>query len=423
MAASLRVCIDARLGADGHSGGAQQVVLGLAEALADLDGGDEEYLFLVDWQSRDWLEPRLRGPCRVLPHAGSRGPATSGWKAVVKSVVPRPILELPLRAAVAAARVGAPVVPHSDGTVEGSGAQVFHQAVQYSFLSSVPSIYMPHDLQHVHLPGLFSEEALRVRRAVYPALARAAAAVVAFTKWGKEDVVRALDLPAGKVHVIPHGPGGADVPEPSPAELAAVRARIGLDGPFALYPAQTWPHKNHLRLLQALAWLRDRDGLGVPIVLSGHQSDHFPALADRVRALGLREQVRFVGFVSPLELKALYRLARLLVFPSLFEGFGMPVLEAFRLGLPVACSRATCLPEVAGDAAVLFDPESPESIATAIRELWSSEARRLEAARKGSARAEAFTWRRAALRYRALYRKTGGRPLAEADRELLAGTV
>jgi glycosyltransferase involved in cell wall biosynthesis len=278
---------------------------------------------------------------------------------------------------------------------------------------------MPYDLQHLHLPALFPRAVRRRREVVYPALARSAAAVVAISRWGKEDLVRNLSLPEERVRWVHLAPAVESLPEPTAAELAAVRERFGLREPFAFYPAQTWPHKNHLRVLEALAGLRDASGIRVPAVFSGHQGDFFPTIERRVRELRLQDQVRFLGFVSPSEMVALYRLARLLVFPSLFEGFGMPVVEAFRTDLPVACSRSTSLPEVAGDAAALFDPLDPGSIGAAIADLWTSQPRRDELVRLGRARVADFSWTGAARRFRALYRHVGGRPLDEADRALL----
>jgi glycosyltransferase involved in cell wall biosynthesis len=154
----------------------------------------------------------------------------------------------------------------------------------------------------------------------------------------------------------------------------------------------------------------------VPTVFSGHRTDAFPAIERRVRELRLEDQVRFLG---PSELKAVYRMARLVAFPSRFEGFGMPVVEAFRLGVPVACSSTTSLPEVAGDAALLFDPGDPDAIAAAIRRLWTDEALRVELVQRGRERVQRFSWDGVARRCRALYRMVGRRPLDLADRTLL----
>src|SRR4029453_15320630 len=157
----------------------------------------------------------------------------------------------------------------------------------------------------------------------------------------------------------------------------------------------------------------------IPLVGSGHQNEFFPRIAQRVRELRLDPQVRFVGFVRPVELRALYRMARCLVFPSRFEGWGLPVVEAFHEGTPVACADATSLPEVAGDAALLFPIDSPTAIAERLVRLWRDDALRARLSGLGRARADSLSWTRSARIFRAHYRCITGRELDEEDRELL----
>ena len=123
--------------------------------------------------------------------------------------------------------------------------------------------------------------------------------------------------------------------------------------------------------------------------------------------------------MDEVQLRSLYGLSRLLVFPSLFEGFGMPILEAFAAGLPVACSDVTSLPDLTGSAARLFDPRDPAAIAAAIGELWTDESKRDELRRRGLARAAAFSWDKTARVYRAHYRQIAGRGLTDEDVNLL----
>ena len=160
-----------------------------------------------------------------------------------------------------------------------------------------------------------------------------------------------------------------------------MRDRLSLPRDFLLYPAKPWPHKNHDRLLEALAMIRDRTGSVIPLVCSGARAADFSRVSDRARELGL--PVIFPGFVGPKELRGLYELATGLAFPSRFEGWGLPVCEAFSAGLPVVSSSATGLPELVGDAALIFDPESTEQIAEAVQRVgptricegrWPSEA-------------------------------------------------
>jgi glycosyltransferase involved in cell wall biosynthesis len=404
------VGIDARLGS-GVSGGVEQIIIGLATALARLPAGDEEYLFVVHPEQEEWIRPYLSGPCRIL---GSRMeyPGQPGLiREIRNGLRRRSSFHSRLRRE----------INRSDGTVERAGVEVMHFPFQEAFLTDVPSIYQPHDLQHLHHPELFSDYERERREVVYRTHCERAALVVAMTSWGKRDLIRQYGLPAEKVGVVPGGSVLFEYPDPSEEDLDRIRERLALPETFLLYPAQTWPHKNHLLLLEALALARDRDGVEIPVVCPGRQTELFPRIAERARELRLEGAVSFPGFVEPLELRGLYELATGLVFPSLFEGWGLPVCEAFSTGLPVASSSATGLPDVVGDAGLLFDPENPAAIADAIRELWTDPTLRSRLAERGTERSALFSFDRSAAIFRAHYRALAGRKLPEEDRILLAG--
>ena len=188
---------------------------------------------------------------------------------------------------------------------------------------------------------------------------------------------------------------------------------------FAFYPAVTWPHKNHLRLLEALAALRDR-GVLVPLVCTGYrEATHWPQIEARVRELNLDNQVQFLGIVPAQQLRAIYRLARFVVIPTLFEAASAPVFEAWNEGVPVACSTVTSLPQQVGDAALLFDPTSVEGIAAALVRMVTDESLRSTLVASGRRRLQDFSWERTARAYRALYRRAAGRRLTDEERVLL----
>jgi glycosyltransferase involved in cell wall biosynthesis len=159
--------------------------------------------------------------------------------------------------------------------------------------------------------------------------------------------------------------------------------------------------------------------LTVPLVCSGRLNEFIPIIKRHMKRLNLSRQVHFLGFVSPLELQCLYRLSSALVFPSKFEGWGMPITEAFLAGLPVACSNVTVLPELVGDAALLFNPDSPIEIADAIRRLWIDPALRETLIARGKLKAKSYSWDRTARVFRAHYRRIAGRALTDDDRALL----
>jgi glycosyltransferase involved in cell wall biosynthesis len=416
-AAPLRVCLDARL-VSGERGGVEQVIIGLAGAFSKLNDGDEEYLFLVNPGQSGWLEPSIGGPCRLLPGgkteiAGAAGGARGLARRALKAAVPAGVRE-----AIRGRVRREPLVPPSDGTIEEAGVRVMHFPIQVGFRTNVPTVFMPHDLQHLHLPQFFSPGEVAAREARYRALCEQASIVALMSSWGRDDVMSRYALPPAKMLVVP----GAAVVGVSPGDARdgrAIAEHLGVAGPFALYPARCWPHKNHLRLLEALALLR-RKGLEIPLVLTGSQEGLDGPVVAAIQTLGLQDLVLFTGFVSPAELAGLYLAARLLAFPSLFEGWGLPVLEAMNAGLPVVCSNVTCLPAIAGDAAVICDPWSVESIADSIARAWQDEALRERLAEAGRARAAQFSWDRSARILRACYRKLAGRELSEADRAVLA---
>jgi glycosyltransferase involved in cell wall biosynthesis len=212
----------------------------------------------------------------------------------------------------------------------------------------------------------------------------------------------------------------SEYPEPSPDGLAELRARLGLPDGFLLYPSQTWPHKNHERLLEAIALVREREGVTIPLVCPGRRTGPFRRIQTRMEELGLESTTRFPGFIAPLDLRGLYELATALVFPSRFEGWGLPICEAFSADLPVASSDATSLPDLVGEAGLLFDPDDTEQIADRIWRLWTDPELRSALSGRGRVRGEMFSFDRTARLFRAQYRRLAGRPPTEEDRILLA---
>jgi glycosyltransferase involved in cell wall biosynthesis len=179
------------------------------------------------------------------------------------------------------------------------------------------------------------------------------------------------------------------------------------------------PHKNHFNLVEALALLR-RKGLVVPFVSTGEKTEFHATIEERARQLGVEAQIRFLGFVSALELQCIYRLSRCVVIPTKFELASFPLWEAFLAGSPAAWSAVTSLPEQAGDAALLFDPDQPEEIATSLRSLWTDEALRHELVERGKDNVSRLSWERTARTFRALYRRVAGQVLDPGDHGLLA---
>jgi glycosyltransferase involved in cell wall biosynthesis len=419
----LRIAIDAQLLPNHGSGGVESALVGLLYAVGQLADSQEEYTIIGPWQEPDWLEPYL-GPNQRLtrgPRGGKGGPlapfrrtlgplkrlARSIWRESFQALaLPPPGLR--------------PKVPTSDGFYESLGCDVIHFPCQRFTSCALPMIYNPHDLQHLHYPQFFSPDALAWRETIYAAGCHLAHTVVVGSQWVKQDVVRHYHLDAGKVQVIPWAPPTQAYATPSPEALAAVVSRYQLHLPFAFYPAMTWEHKNHLRLLEALAHLRDQEGLVVHLICTGYRyPGHWPRIERKLNALDLNDQAQFLGMVPPQDLRAIYRLAQFVIVPTLFEAASGPVFEAWQEGVPVACSTVTSLPEQAGSAALLFDPFSVSTIADVVRRMTTDKRLRDELVHKGKQRLQDFSWERTAKAYRAVYRRAACQPLTEEDRWLL----
>jgi glycosyltransferase involved in cell wall biosynthesis len=234
--------------------------------------------------------------------------------------------------------------------------------------SAKPFVYTLHDLQEHYYPANFSWAQRAFRRRVYVRLSDRAAAIICESEYVKSDIVRLLGVPGEKVSVITAPPLGRPLAEFSDAQLAEVRKRLGLEGRFFFYPAQFWPHKNHLRLIEAFRLVVASEP-ELKLVLTGKPRDEYEAVMQAVRQAGLERNVQHLGYIEQADLQAIYHLALALVMPSLFESVSIPIYEAFQAGTPVLASDLLAIPEQVGAAGLLFDPLSSKSIAARMLEI------------------------------------------------------
>lgn len=396
----VKIAINCELAPGIQAGGTQSVVTGLVRALGELEG-EEEYILICHPENRAWIEA-VAGPSARLVNrqifSRSRVPvAVTRWLRWLGDAPPQ--------------------VPLSDGFYESLGAHAIHWPWQHFHVSALPAVFNPHDLLHLHHPQFFKPSDIAAREVLYPLACRVAHTVVVSSEWTRDDVVRRYALHPSRVQIIPWAP-------PISAAGAVsenVRAKLSLPETFAFYPAVTWPHKNHLRLFAALAELRDRHRLVVPLVCSGHRyEEHWRVVEAELRRLHLETQVHFVGAVSFADLRAIYRAAQFVFVPTLFEAASGPVFEAWHEDVAVACSTITSLPQQAGDAALLFDPHRVEAIADALARMATDAPLRETLRANGRRRLADFPWERTARAYRAVYRRAAGRALDREDAELLA---
>lgn len=349
----MRIGISLLTLAPGDLGGSETYARQLVRALARV--GELEYAVLVPANAKDAAEglPAIEVD---EPRVGKRGPSRI------------PLMALSARRTRGVGeRVSALDVVHYPLTVPIPAADV-------------PTVVTLHDIQHRDHPDFFGAARRSFRRIAYDRAARAASAVAVTSEFVRERALDALRLDPTRLHVIPLAVDhdvfapGAEEPEP-----------------FVLYPARPWPHKNHTRLFEAFESLRStRPRLRLVLTGGGHE-----------RLGPLPEGVESLGAVSTGTLASLYRRAACLVFPSLYEGFGMPPLEAMACGCPVAAAATGAIPEVCGDAAVYFDPTDVQAMTSAMVE---ADDRRDALRAKGFARAALYTWEATARRHDEMYR-------------------
>ncbi len=265
-----------------------------------------------------------------------------------------------------------------------------------------------HDLIYARFPEAHSGIRDKGMRLLVPAAAHRADRVIADSQSTREDLVELLGIERGRIDVVPLGLGTVQREQALPEDQTRARFELGRRRVLLSLSAKR-PHKNLGALIDALAQIeREQRPL---LVVPGYRTWHEDELRERALARGVQDDVRLPGWVSGPELEGLWSLAGAFVFPSLYEGFGLPVLEAMARGVPVACSSASSLPEVVGDAALLFDPRDPAAIAAAVQRLLADgeEIRRMVA--RGRERVRLFTWERTAeLTLRSYARAMGGSP-------------
>ena len=270
------------------------------------------------------------------------------------------------------------------------------------------SVVTIHDCIHLMFPQyLPSRLALAYARTSIGSAARRATRVLTVSESSKRDILRFVDVPPDKIDVIYNAYDERFAVEPREEDVVRVRERYQLHDEFVLYAGNVKPHKNLERLIQAFDLVRRRGLDHLKLVLIGDEISKYAALRRAVHQHQLHKYVRFLGYLPEETLAVMYRLAGVFVFPSLYEGFGLPPLEAMASGTPVVTSNLSSLPEVAGDAALLVDPYDPTAIADGIELVLTDADLRRDLRRRGLARARQFSWEQSVRRVREIYCEVG----------------
>lgn len=375
----------------GRVGGSETYVRGLLDGLA----ATHEHGCVNVLANRHVMaayHERIPGPGMALHHvrsyrAGDSGPTRAGAMAL------------------------AALAPRSAARDVPPGLEVMHYPVTVPIPRvGTPSVVTVHDIQHRERPQAYSRGERLYRRWAYDGSARSATVVVAVSRYMKQALIETLSLDPARIEVVHLGIDHARFTTERAGD-AALLAPLHLPDRYLVYPANLWPQKNHERLMAALVAVEDRS---LHLVLAGQTYGRLPEVMAAARHHGVADRVHHAGFIAPEVVPALLRRARAMVFPSLYEGFGAPPLEAMACGCPVASSTRGSLGEVCGDAVVPFEPEDPAAIADAIDRVTGDDALRGRLREAGLLHARRFSWTEAATRHRAIYARAADRNSAPA---------
>jgi glycosyltransferase involved in cell wall biosynthesis len=368
----------------GSWGGLNVYTRSLVEALAQY-GTSHTFVVLVSdraadfWTDREW-PANIRFE-KILDHAPAATILVRGWR-------------------YARRRLGLRLTPDQGEDyvarrIEHLRLDLLHypETLIYPLSVGTPCVLTVFDLQQEYYPQFFTASELAWRQKTYRASVDKAARLIVPTLFTSRTLAEKYQTPKDKVKHIPVGIG-ASFTRVTPDEVARVRGRYRLPERFLYYPANPWPHKNHARLMAALRIYRARHEDCPWLVLSGRLRHERRDTISLAVAAGVADRVIDLDFVPQQDLPALYSAATLMVFPSLFEGFGIPLIEAMACGCPVVAADATTIPEVTNGAALLFDPLDPEAMARAIHTGLNEPQLTADLVKRGRQQIGRFDWQR-----------------------------
>lgn len=379
----MQICIDARL-AVRESDGISTYVLGLLQGLLSTDSANSYAVLLNRGLMPEWA-------IESLASAGVR------------------LHDVPVRAV----RLGQQIrIPMAVNRVRPDVYHYPHFDLPLGVCA--PSVVTIYDAKYVRHPEFFSS-AGQLKRLYVECLARLAvqkaARVITVSHHASEEIQRIYGIPRSKIAVTYLATGAPDTASlrrlMDPASV--VRGKYSLHRPYLLFVGQVRPHKNLARLILAFSSFLRASGEDIDLVIAGKPYSGYTEPQVLVERLGLRDRVRFLGFVPEPDVWALYHEALALAYVSLYEGFGLPMLEAMNLGIPVIASQTTCLPEIAGDAALYVDPHSTEEILGALRLVSRDDNLRQELIARGRERVRQFSWRATAESTLSVYEECANR--------------
>jgi len=353
-------------------GGTETYVRGLIEAISKVDKKNEYTLICNDSNVKTVVPPGENFSLFVIPEAPKK----------------------PLQREI-------PLVNNS-GSIRKKIENLSLDCIHFPFSYMFPlnkwenSVLTVHDLQHVYMPHFFSIPSLFVRNKNYTASIKYADLVISDSEFTKKTIIEKYGIKPEKIKVIYIGydPRFRN----KDRKMKEIKKRLKLPEKYIFYPAASWPHKNHLKLIDAFSMIKkDERYQDWGLVLTGAKKEGQAAIDRKISESEMSKSIFQLGRVPFDQLITMMQGAEMLVYPSLFEGFGMPVVEAMASGVPVACSNVTSLPEIAGNAALLFDPNNVEEIVDSIKKIAEDTKLRRRLVKSGNNRIKLFSWNKIAL--------------------------
>ena len=381
----------------GEGGGVDVYARGLVEALSNHASGDNTYVVITEGSAASWTS-RVWPSHMRFTDVNFRAPSRTRTELVRDAV--RRGLGLP-----SLMRHGEEYIARQ---IDRLDLDLLHcpSTVIFPFPVRTPCVLTFFDMQHEYYPQFFTEDELAARANAFRPSVDKAVHLIAPSDYTGRTLQEKYAVPPEKMSLIPVGISDT-FRRRETAEVERVRAKYRLPDEFIFYPANPWQHKNHARLMAALRIYRERYGDCPWLVLTGRLRLERREAISLAIAAGVEDRVTDLAFVEPTDLPALYSAAQLMVFPSLFEGFGIPLVEAMACGCPIAAADDTSIPEVTNGAALLFDQLDPQAMAHSLHELLHNQEVRATLTAKGMQQIERFDWRKVVVALEAVYAQVG----------------
>ena len=405
------ILLDLRWMVLGRAGGLEQMAYELVAAIAKFSRKDTLYLYCPDRAFQDWLFKSEMNMVLIDSDQFALVPERVSYDRSEG----RPSGKLGRIGVVALDGSEPPPRTLKVDLVHSIGGYVHDELLDYRNILTI------HDLQHIHLPHHFDEVEIDARNARYLSSINASEAVISVSSFVKRDIIAQYGVKPESVTSIWNIPSGSPTDQLSKSKVDRILRKMGIDFEYLFFPSHGWPHKNHLKLVEAFPFIQESLP-NLRMIFTGGKFDQEHPAAKKIRSLGLEEFILHIGYRTPTEIRCLYERTKALVYPSLFEGFGMPVAEAIESGVPVFCSDIEPLVEIGGEAVVTFDPCSSNDIADKVLSVLRDD-RLLESLRaKREAQLTRFSSKAIARQTYDLYRKTCGLDSTPLESSRLAMT-